>query len=93
MRSRSLRSIVFKLSNGLLSYSELAEEREFLAGLLEWFNQNDWTMESHVLTPLHQLAKVSTLRLLATHSSLRGDLIALGDSKFTKGINHLKSPI
>lgn len=60
VRSRSLRSIVFKLSNGLLSYSQLAEEREFLAGLLEWFNQHEWTMESHVFTLLHQLAKVST---------------------------------
>ena len=60
VRSRSLRSIVFKLSNGLLSYSELAEEREFLAGLLEWFNQEEWMMESHVLTLLQHLAKVST---------------------------------
>jgi hypothetical protein len=51
---------VFKLSNGLLSYSELAEEREFLAGLLEWFNQQEWIMESQVLTLLQQLAKVST---------------------------------
>jgi hypothetical protein len=60
VRSRTLRSIVFKLSNGLLSYSELAEEREFLAGLLEWFNQQEWIMESQVLTLLQQLAKVST---------------------------------
>ena len=33
VRSRSLRSIVFKLGNGLISYSELVDEKEFLAHL------------------------------------------------------------
>ena len=61
MRGRTLRSIVFKLDNGLLSYSDLAKEREFLADLLEWFNCQEWLMESQVLTLLRQLAKVGTV--------------------------------
>lgn len=59
MRSRSLRSIVFKLSNGLISVSELVNEKEFLAHLLEWFNHDEWVLESQVLTLIEQLAQVS----------------------------------
>ena len=59
VRSRSLRSIVFKLGNGLISYSELVGEKEFLAHLLEWFNYDEWVLESQVLTLIQQLAQVS----------------------------------
>ena len=50
--------MVFKLNSGLLKCSELAKEREFLAHLLEWFNFEEWALESQVLTLLSQLSKV-----------------------------------
>lgn len=58
IRCRSLRSIVFKLSNDLLSSSDLVGEKEFLAHLLEWFNFEEWALESQVLTLLSQLSEV-----------------------------------
>ncbi len=59
VRSRSLRSIVFKLNNDLLSPADLVREREFLAALLEWFNFEEWAMEAQVLSLLAQLAEVA----------------------------------
>lgn len=64
MRSRSLRSVVFKLSNGLISCGQLVNEKEFLAHLLEWFNYDEWVLESQVLTLIGQLAQVCTLRIM-----------------------------
>ena len=58
VRCRSLRSIVFKLGNGLLELSELVGERGFLAHLLEWFNCEEWALEAQVLTLLSQLSQV-----------------------------------
>ena len=58
VRSRSLRSVSFKLSHGLVSVEELASKREFLVGLLEWFNFEGWTCETQVLGLLLQLTQV-----------------------------------
>ena len=63
VRSRSLRSIVFKLGNGFISYSDLVNEKEFLVHLLEWFNHDEWVLESQVLTLIQQLAQVSATAL------------------------------
>ena len=59
VRSRSLRSIVFKLNNGLISYLDLVNKKEFLVHLLEWFNYDEWVLESQVLSLIEQLAQVS----------------------------------
>ena len=58
VRTRALQSIVFKLNNHLLSPSELVHEKAFLAGLLEWFNFEEWVLESQVLGLVEQLAEV-----------------------------------
>lgn len=50
--------MVFKLKNGILEASELAKEKGFLAHLLEWFNFEEWAMESQVLNLLSQLSEV-----------------------------------
>ena len=49
---------MFKLSNNLLSISDLVHERGFLAHLLEWFNFDEWAMESQALSLIAQLAQV-----------------------------------
>lgn len=49
---------MFKLNNGLLAASDLANERDFLAHLLEWFNFEEWAMETQVLMLLTQLSQV-----------------------------------
>ena len=66
VRSRSLRSIVFKLSTGLLHASDLMHERDFLAHLLEWFNFEEVTMEGQVLSLISQLTEVRTNECPAT---------------------------
>lgn len=60
VRSRSLRSVVFKLSTGLLHASDLLHERDFLAHLLEWFNFEEVAMEGQVLSLISQLTEVRT---------------------------------
>ena len=55
-----MRSVLFKLSSGLLSPSELVHERQFLVHLLEWFNFEEWPLEGQVLGLLAQLAEVCT---------------------------------
>ncbi|XP_064398202.1 rotatin-like isoform X3 [Halichondria panicea] len=63
VRSRSLRSVSFKLSHSLVSVEELVSEREFLVGLLEWFNHEGWTCETQVLALLLQLTQNATAAL------------------------------
>ena len=58
VRCRSLRSIIFKLNNGLVEASQLAKEKTFLSHLLEWFNFEEWGLEGQVLTLLSQLSEV-----------------------------------
>ena len=61
VRSRCLRGVSFKLKNGIVAASELVHERAFLTGLLEWFNFEEWALESHVLGLIAQLAEVRYL--------------------------------
>ena len=58
VRSRTLQSVVFKLNNGLISPADLVHEKAFLAGLLEWFNFEEWALESQVLGLIAQLVEV-----------------------------------
>ena len=50
--------MAFKLSNGLVTVSDLARERGLLAALLEWFNFPEWLLEAEVLGLLLRLAEV-----------------------------------
>lgn len=59
VRSRALRSIKFKITNGLLSVSQLANERRFLIHLMEWFNYNTWIHEELALDLLRDATEVS----------------------------------
>ena len=61
VRTRSLRSISFKLSTGLLHITDLVHERDFLAHLLEWFNFEEVVMEAQALSLISQVSEVRTL--------------------------------
>jgi len=54
VRGRSLRNILFKLQNELISLSELVCE-DLLRYLLEWFNYPECSHESHVLELIDKL--------------------------------------
>jgi len=60
VRARSLRSISFKLSTGLLHITDMVHERDFLAHLLEWFNFEEVVMEAQALSLISQVAEVRT---------------------------------
>ncbi len=83
VRSRALRSVSFKLSNGLVCAEELARERQFLIGLLEWFNFEEWTCQTQVLELLLQLIQARSTFIIVdlfldNHNlSLDGPIIAL----------------
>lgn len=61
VRTRSLRSISFKLSTGLLHITDMVHERDFLAHLLEWFNFEEVSMEAQALSLICQVSEVRTL--------------------------------
>ena len=54
VRGRSLRNILFKVQNNLISVSELVSDK-FLRHLLEWFNHPECSHESHVLELIDKL--------------------------------------
>lgn len=54
VRGRSLRNILFKLENNLISLSQLVCDK-FLRHLLEWFNHPECSHESHVLELIDKL--------------------------------------
>ena len=58
IRQRTLRSLLSKLERGLISVEDLANSRELMANLLEWFNRQPITEERVVLRLLLQLSKV-----------------------------------
>lgn len=60
VRTRSLRSISFKLSTGLLHITDMVHERDFLAHLLEWFNFEEVVMEAQALSLISQVSEVRT---------------------------------
>ncbi|XP_019849330.1 PREDICTED: uncharacterized protein LOC109580505 isoform X2 [Amphimedon queenslandica] len=66
VRSRALRSIKFKLSSGLITASQLSNERRFLIHLMEWFNHEKWIHEGLALEILRDAtefeAAVTTLQ-------------------------------
>ena len=61
IRSRSLRSVSFKLSTGLLHIADMVHERDFLSHLLEWFNFEEVVMEAQALSLISQVAEVRTI--------------------------------
>ena len=54
---------MLKLSNNILHPSDLAHNVTFLKNLLEWFNNEPWTCEAHVIQLLGMLSKVRTAAL------------------------------
>ena len=64
IRSRSLRSVSFKLSTGLLHIADMVHERDFLSHLLEWFNFEEVVMEAQALSLISQVAEVRTMHSL-----------------------------
>ena len=67
VRSRCLQGVAFKLKNSIINVSDLVHERAFLAGLLEWFNFEEWALESQVLGLITQLAEVCIISLLCSY--------------------------
>ncbi|KAL5467654.1 hypothetical protein EMCRGX_G031915 [Ephydatia muelleri] len=57
IRTRSLRSIIFKLRSNIIQSSDLLKETSLLASLLEWFNFDEWALESQVLGLLSELSQ------------------------------------
>ena len=47
-----------------MSSADLVNEKQFLAHLLEWFNFEEWALESQVLILLSQLSEVCLPTLL-----------------------------
>jgi hypothetical protein len=59
VRTRALRSLVFKLSHDLIQLEELVHQHTLLANLLEWFNFEDCSHETLVLDLLLKISKVN----------------------------------
>ena len=58
VRSRALKSLVFKLQSSLLTTADLVQEQTLLVHLLEWFNFKEWACEAQVLSLLSELSEV-----------------------------------
>ena len=63
IRTRSLRSIIFKLRSNIIHSSDLLKETSLLSSLLEWFNFDEWALESQVLSLLSELSQVRKINL------------------------------
>lgn len=58
VRTRAMTNILFKLKHEIITLIDLVQQRDFIKGLLEWFNHPELSMEEEVLDLLEKLAKV-----------------------------------
>ncbi len=58
IRTRALNNIMFKLTSGLLTVSDLVHFKGLYINLLEWFNMDEVSQQMDVLNLLAQLTKV-----------------------------------
>lgn len=70
VRRRALRSVQFKLQNGLLAPAALAQDADLLAGLLGWFERDADEASCAVA--------LEVLSALAQHPGVAAQLLALG---------------
>lgn len=61
-----MKSLVFKVDNGLVSISNLVQETDLMVNLLEWFNHHNEMSD----TALHLLLLLAQVRMMAFQAAL-----------------------